>query len=744
MKIPSYTVGSVFSRIETILREKLKIEARLGDDLFEFAAFTDDETFSRVVGVCRFHPEWVVGDDVNYHEASYVVFYISRYAPALRELVRKSDRLWDAVVEVLRLVDSGVPYGEAVKRANMDKDLVEFVRRYGPIPLYEDGVRTAVLLLPSPAELKNHGVDAYTAAERVVSFVLKNAELEVDQVKLPSGHVYRPTSPFEFYTRLLQASNLTARDNVFRVLRSMLFESISQMMKCEQNECYDTASSVCTNLGTRCDLKSAVRVKPELTDRNELKVGVWVGEDYAQLYGSVVTKGAVPRGVLVDAVKDLVSKMISYASTIQAWMSSVGATQSSNEIEAGKNLRIRLEFENTQVERDTIVFSLPKKAVVRFTVITKYVPDALLKEALSGLGVNVETRRERLGARVLTYVTGSIEVPIEDVASALDKVLEVRDAVARARKRYREHVERSRPFRTVEDAVAAYLSMVSSPLPTITENSGPPVEPGTVLTSLQRLIMLSGKHTAVLMRDMYKNYWANALIASPQAVVAALIRDGVLSVSDHHVYIRGKDVEELLSRYTDNPSEVEVRIRDFVLADVLIYAAEKKDYEVLSKLAPYVTADRLRAVLEYITPLLAIRMLDAGVGDQESRNLLARKVLEEGTPRQKTYVVYKYLRDVLKGVPNISLTKVDGEYVLDIGAFYVQIDSLNKDSVTVIAYRKDTKIGFRFSGSTFKEALRNAALNYDRYLEKLKVKKSDVLAVLEAPKTEPDEEKVSA
>jgi len=746
MEVSGVAIGIVLSKIESALREKLKIDANPGGELFDFVAFSDDETFLHAVNVCILHPDWIIGDDIYKHEASYVVFYLSRYAPTLRDLIKKSDRLWDAVVEVLRLVDSGVPYEEAVKRADINKDLVEFVRRYGPIPIYENGILKTVLLLPSPAELKRYRVDEHVAAERIVTFILKKAELKEDQVSLPSGHVYRPMNPFEFYSNLLHASNLTVKDNVFRVLRSMLNRSFSEILNCDNDKCHGSATKVCADLGMQCDLEGTVEVKAMLTDDSNVKISAFISNGYMPLSGSVVAKSVVSQQTLVDAAKQLISMLLSHAATIKSWMKSAGAKQSDNEIKVG-NLWIRLSFENAEFEKDGLVFSVPRKATIEYTVITKYVPDKLLAEALSRIGIKAKTRIERERIRVRTYVTGSIEAPINNIVEALNKALEVRNAVVEARRKYVEHVERRRRlFKSVEEAVAAYLNMVASPLFETVKGSSLVVEPGIVLTTMQKLIMQSGKHTATLMREMYENYWVNVLIASPQAVVVALMKDGVLTLSDGHVYVRGKDIEKLLGRFTSNPAEAEAKIRDFILTDVLIYAAEKKEYDVLGILKPYVTVDKLMAVSKYITPLIAIRLLDAGIGGQDVKEFLARKVLETGTPRQKTYVAYKFLRDALKGVPNIFLTKVDNEYVMEVGAFYVQIESLSKDSVTIIAYRKDTKIGFRFSGSTFREALRNAALNYDKYLERLKVKSSDALTVMEVPKADEEEsnEKVSA
>jgi len=739
----SYGVVWTLSSIESGLREKLKIESteiKHRYDLMEFIALSDDETFTHVVNFCRFYPEYIINESSYPLESSYIAFYLTHYAPVLREYIKTSGKLWSTAIDVLRLIDSGKTFPEAVRSVEIDRELVEFLKRFGPIYIYESGVVKHLLLLPSPAELKEHGVDDHMVAEQVVEFLLSTAEIKEDHIKLQSGHVYKPSNPFELYTRLLQARNVTLKDNALKILRSMVVGALSQFMKCEENSCRDDVEKVCTNIGIACDVSGTIRVDVSLEEGTKLKVDVTLSNNYLEMKGSTVAQNAVDLPTLLNAVKRVVTTLISHADTINTWMKSVSASSGVFKgINVGNNLRIEIAFENSNIQEGGLMMSVPHKATIRFDILTKYVPDRLLKEALSKFDVKTDVHRDRRNLNVSTIVSGRIETPVEGIVSAFNRVLEVRDAVVGARQRYKEHVVKKRPFRSVDEAVAAYLNFVSSPLFDIAKRSSLAVEPGTVLTNMQALLIQSGKHTAKTILDIYKDYEINPLIASPQAIVAALIKDGVLDVSDH-VYVRGRDIEDLLRRFTDNPTEAEARIREYVLVDVLIYAAEKKDYEVITRLNPYITGSHLEKIARYITPLIAIRLLDGGVTDESARGLLIRKVLAEGTPRQKTYVVYKYLRNALRGVPNISLTKVDDEYVIDVGAFYVQIDSISRESITIIAYRKDTKVGFRFSGATFKEALRHTTQKYDVYLDKVQTKHSDELIVLESPEEKSAEE----
>jgi len=731
MRIFYAAVEEALSSIEYGLREKLKLEnIALRKDLIEFVVLSDDETFSRAVNFCRLYSDWILATASFPHETSYVAFYVSRYAPILREYIKGSERLWNTVIDVLKLVDLGKPFSEAVKSVEIDRNIIELLRRVGPIYLYEDGYTKAVLLFPSPNELKDYAVSDHMLAEHIISSLLGATELSNDSIKLPNGYVYRPSNPFELFTRLLHVKNDNVNKNVQEVLKNAVKDNISKIVPCD-DMCSDKVVNVCTNIGMACDVDGTIRFFTEFVENSRLKINVELWSDYLRMKGSVVVQDAVAPSTLLDAVKKLTLTMISYADKIQSWMKVTSAKPGIMKgVNVDKNLRVEIGFENVDVQENGLTISIPRKAIISFNIFTKYVPDRLLKEALSKFDVNVSVQRERERLNVKTTISGHIEVSAENIESALNKVLEIRDAVDKARQEYRERVARKRPFKSVDEAIAAYLNFVSSPLYSIVKKTSLAVEPGTVLTSMQTLLMQSGKHTAKTIRELYKKHGVNPLLASPQAIVVALIKDGVLDVSDH-VYIRGRDIEDIIRGSVDNPAEVEAKIREFMLTDVLIYAAEKKEYEIIARMRDYVTKDLLEKVVQHITPLIAIRLLDSGVSDESAKNILIQKILASGSPRQKTYVVYKYLRGVLRGVPNISLGVVDKEYVIDAGAFYVQIDSVSRDSVTIIAYRKDTKIGFKFSGSTFREALRNATLNYDAYLDKLQRKSSDELTVVE-------------
>jgi len=743
MKIFYSAVEDALSSIESGLREKLKLEnLSLKRDLIEFVVLSDDETFTRAVNFCRLYPDWVLANTSFPHESSYVAFYISRYAPILREYIKDSEYLWNAIVDILKLVDSGKPFSEAVRTVEIDRDVIEFLRRVGPVYIYEDGYIRNVLLFPSPREIKEYEVNDYTLREHIISALLSTAEMSEDAIKLPSGHIYKPDKPFEFFTRLLNIKGDVAKNNVQRILKNISKNIISKIVQCDDT-CSDSVAKVCTNLGMVCDIDGTVRIST-IVEGNKLKAEIELTNDYLRMRNSIVVQDAVTPTAFLNAVKRLVSTMISHADKVQTWLKSASAKPGVMKgVNVGSNLRIEIGFENIEVQEAGLIISMPHKAVMNFDIYNKYIPHRLLREKLSKLDVNVEIHTERDKLDVRTIVSGRIETSAENIISALNKILEIKNVVESARQEYKEHVAETRPFKSVDEAIAAYLNLISSPFYSIIKGTSLVVEPGTVLTNMQTFLMQSGKHTAKTIHEMYKKYGVNPLLASPQSIVVALIKDGAIDISDH-VYVRGRDIEDLLRRFVDNPSEAEARIKEYVLTDVLIYATEKKEYEIIARMRHHVTKDLLEKVVRHITPLIAIRLLDSGVGDEGAKNMLIQKVLAEGTPRQKTYIVYKYLRDVLRGIPNISLTKVDDDYVLDVGAFYVQIDSLNKAFVTVIAYRKDTKIGFKFTGSTFKEALRNAVAKYDAYLDRLGNKSSDELTVAEVPTEKNEEESNTA
>jgi len=701
---------------------------------------TDDEQFKKLINVVEEKGKTVNKYGINPKKAGYVLLYYRKWSHVLREYVRNPSReVVNWIIEVFKQIDNGISLQEAIRKANFkpDHEYFAFLRSFGPIFLTASnkGYRKYIpdsgyLLFPSQKELKKYDISDQDIIWSGIIYILIASKIDVDSVILPDSTVYKISNPQVFfsslYTDYITELKVKIVEWVMKALINRAIENIIEKKDDPELSNFIVSYELETIIGETGFYQITTNgKKPSILFNAKLLSGGNVLE--LEIHGeqSISTIEAI-----IESDRPVVFDIGIIEKVIRKLFKLVMYSRKREEEQLRGVIR-DIKFKYETINENGFRIYLPTKFKFEYEFLARVSPP-ILSKSFKKRNIEVDEIFEDPDDERYTVVHGIMTGNIEELPLAIRKIEEMRNIASKIAEKYKNKpVTKRKPSQlSVEEAVADYITLLLSIPNSKIYNS---------IVAITRSFMTIEPNTREIINKAYKKHRANPLIIQPEKIIASLISDRVLVIKDK-IYVKDKPVEDLLKSRTPDPIQAVEKLIDYLSTDMLLQADDPEVYLTLSK---YLTIERLRKIEDKLTSKKALDILKHVNVDELVRKHLIRKIIREGTSEEKIYVVKNWIPEISK---HLRVEPVDGKYILALPYYYIDITDISDDHIKLIAYRKDTKIGFPFEGKTFTEVLRKIGENYDKYLEKLppSKRKSDKLEVIENIPKEDESELVSA
>lgn len=201
------------------------------------------------------------------------------------------------------------------------------------------------------------------------------------------------------------------------------------------------------------------------------------------------------------------------------------------------------------------------------------------------------------------------------------------------------------------------------------------------------------------------------IILYPDVVVAGLIHSHIVDVSNNNVTINGKPLSKILleNKVEYDPYELEEEVRrgifkllSYVKPSIigLLEREGSVDRSILEEVKKRYVAE---APVENLVEIIENENLQ-GVF-MEVLDTVFNRIIEDGSPSQKTVAIMKYKPEILRGKNlKINLVENDGNYFIKMGSYTLQINKIYDDDVEYIVYKDNKRLGIG-RGRTILEAV---------------------------------------